>query len=265
MSKRTRALDPDLFLDGDGQGRLIGKTVEQKALEGSRVECLGLAFPSPEACREHFSSILRQKLREPGFRDQPGFPKGTDEDILRMSNPPWYTACPNPFLTDFVKTYGSTYDPNQTYGRDPFAIDVSVGKTDSLYRAHPYHTKVPHLAIVPTILNYTEPGDLVLDGFSGSGMTGVAAQWCGVAPQEYRQALEQDWLKSGRSAPKWGARRAILNDLSPVATFITSNYNNPFSSRLFAKAADKLLRVLRAEIGWMYETLHTDGKTICRN
>ena len=39
MSKRARALDPNLFLDGDGQGRLLGKTVEQKVLVP-----LGVAF-----------------------------------------------------------------------------------------------------------------------------------------------------------------------------------------------------------------------------
>jgi hypothetical protein len=40
---------------------------------------------------------------------------------------------------------------------------------------------VPHLAIVPSILHYTKPRDIVLDGFAGSGMSGVAAQWFGFA------------------------------------------------------------------------------------
>ena len=112
-----------------------------------------------------------------------------------MSDPPWYTACPNPFLADFVRVYGKPFDPKERYERDPFAIDVSVGKTDELYKAHGYHTKVPHLAIVPTILHYTEPGDIALDGFAGSGMTGVAAQWCGSASAEYRKQLEAQWVK----------------------------------------------------------------------
>ena len=29
------------------------------------------------------------------------------------------------------------------------------------------------------ILHYTDPGDIVFDGFCGTGMTGVAAQLCG--------------------------------------------------------------------------------------
>jgi DNA modification methylase len=225
------------------------------------VECLGQTFPSDQARREHFLRLLAEKLKDPEFRKQEGFPQGTDEAILAMSDPPYYTACPNPWLADFVKHYGKPYDPNEPYRREPLAIDVSVGKTDPIYKAHSYHTKVPHLAIVPSILHYTQPGDLVLDGFAGSGMTGVAAQWCGSAPASYRHEIEMAWKKEGRPAPRWGARRVVLNDLSPAATFIAANYNLPFDVDAFARAGKQLLDELEAEIGWMYETLHSDGKT----
>lgn len=225
------------------------------------VECLGQTFPSDDARREHYLAILREKLEDPAFRKIEGFPIGTDEDILALSDPPYYTACPNPFIEDFIAYYGKPYDPAVSYSREPLTVDVSVGKTDSLYKAHAYHTKVPHLAIVPSILHYTEPGDLVLDGFAGSGMTGVAAQWCGSAPAAYRHDLERDWKEQGKPAPRWGARRVILNDLSPAATFIAANYNLPFDVTEFAAAGRKLLKEVEDEIGWMYETLHTDGKT----
>jgi 16S rRNA G966 N2-methylase RsmD len=225
------------------------------------VECLGLTFPSDQARREHFLKLLAEKLKEPAFRKQDGFPKGTDEAILTMSDPPYYTACPNPWLAEFVKHYGKPYDPSVKYSREPLAIDVSVGKTDPIYKAHAYHTKVPHLAIVPSILHYTKPGDVVLDGFAGSGMTGVAAQWCGTAPATYRHEIELAWKKEGRSAPQWGVRRVVLNDLSPAATFIGANYNLPFEVDAFAHAGRQLLKSLEQDIGWMYETLHTDGKT----
>ena len=225
------------------------------------VECLGQTFASDATRREHYLAILREKLQDPAFRKTEGFPQGTDEAILAMSDPPYYTACPNPFLEEFVRHYGKPYDPSVKYSREPQTIDVSVGKTDPLYKAHSYHTKVPHLAIVPSILHYTEPGDLVLDGFAGSGMTGVAAQWCGSAPAAYRHELEMEWKKQGKSAPKWGLRRVILNDLSPAATFIAANYNLPFDVEAFAKAGLQLLQDVEQEVGWMYETLHKDGKT----
>src|SRR5207244_12476464 len=80
---------------------------------------------------------------------------------------------------NFTKHYAKPYDPSKPYSREPFAVDVSEGKNDPIYNAHSYHTKVPHKAIMRYILHYTEPGDVVFDGFCGTGMTGVAAQFCG--------------------------------------------------------------------------------------
>ena len=39
-----------------------------------------------------------------------GFPKGSDEDIIALSQAPFYTACPNPFLGDFIRENGTPYD-----------------------------------------------------------------------------------------------------------------------------------------------------------
>ncbi|MEO5366500.1 MAG: transposase [Magnetococcus sp. WYHC-3] len=261
MGRKSSGADqgPRLFQEemvpaAEGSGRLFD--VEYAAPTGP-VECLGQTFPSDQARREHFLGLLREKLKDPEFRRIEGFPVGTDEDILALSDPPYYTACPNPFLEKFVRHYGKPYDPEQPYHRTPFAVDVSEGKTDALYKAHSYHTKVPHLAIVPSILHYTEPGDIVLDGFCGSGMTGVAAQFCGAAPNRYCQDLEATWQKEGLGKPQWGARRAILNDLSPAATFIAANYNLPFDVHAFARAGRKLLNEVEQELGWMYQTLHS--------
>ena len=252
-----------LFRDVSGQDDLFEKSLEQEleARRGQPVECLGMTFENDEKRREYFLEKLRQKLKDPEFRNIEGFPIGEDEDILALSDPPYYTACPNPFQTDFVGYYGRPYNPEEPYHREPFAVDVSEGKTDPLYRAHSYHTKVPHRAIVPSILHYTQPGDIVLDGFCGSGMTGVAAQWCSTAPAAYREALEQRWDVEGRGSPEWGARRVILGDLSPAAAFIAANYNLPFDVAAFSEAASRLLAEVEAEVGWMYETLHTDEKT----
>ncbi|MGD7428548.1 hypothetical protein, partial [Ralstonia pseudosolanacearum] len=74
---------------------------EQMKMDGGKsggpVECLGMTFPNDDARREHFQKLLAEKLQDPAFRAQEGFPKGTDDAILAMSDPPYYTACPNPW------------------------------------------------------------------------------------------------------------------------------------------------------------------------
>ncbi len=139
----------------------------------SPVECLGLTFPDGETRREYFSGKLREKLSDAAALHVEGFPIGDIDEIVALSDPPYYTACPNPFLGDMVAHYGTPYVPEDGYRCEPFASDVSVGKNDTIYMAHSYHTKVPHQAILRYILHYTKPGDIVLDGFCGSGMTAL--------------------------------------------------------------------------------------------
>jgi len=206
------------------------------------------------------------------WKDEVGFPHGEIEDILNLSDPPYYTACPNPFIADFIKHYGKPYDPNVPYSKEPFAADVSEGKNDPIYNAHSYHTKVPHKAIMRYILHYTEPGDVVFDGFCGTGMTGVAAQLCGdrktveslgykVDDQGVIYQQEEETDESGKKRTVWkpfsrlGARRAVLNDLSPAATFIAYNYNTPVDVQAFEREAKRILQEVEEECGWMYATL----------
>jgi len=177
---------------------------------------------------------IRDNLDE--LRHIEGFPIGEDEDLHALSDPPHYTAYPNPHIAAFIERWGKPYDEeSDDYHREPYVADVSEGKNDPIYNAHSYHTKVPYKAIVPFIEHYTEPGDVVFDGFCGTGMTGVAAQMTG--------------------------RRAVLVDLSPAATFIAYNYNTPVDVEAFEREAQRILREAEAECGWMYATRHTQKDT----
>lgn len=233
------------------------------------VECLGKTFDNDDARREYYLAILAEKLKDPEFRQIEGFPIGEDEDILELSDPPYYTACPNPFIEDFIAHYGRPYDPEEDYKREPYAADVSEGKNDPIYNAHSYHTKVPHKAIMRYILHYTNPGDVVFDGFCGTGMTGVAAQMCGnkeaVESLGYQVLPNLDILdltENGKTKviSKLGVRRAVLSDLSPAATFIAANYNIPVSPLSFESESEKILNIINQKLGWMYETKHSDGQ-----
>lgn len=184
-----------------------------------------------------------------------GFPIAKDEDIIALSRPPYYTACPNPFIEEFIRENGTPYDEaTDDYHREPFAADVSEGKNDPVYMAHSYHTKVPHKAIMRYILHYTKPGDVVLDGFCGTGMTGVAAQMCGCPDSFFKAQIEAEMPDV-----QWGTRKAILNDLSPAATFIAHNYTTPVDAAKFEECARGILKQGEEACGWMYETQHVDS------
>ncbi len=228
-----------------------------------------------KAQKAEYRQRLAEKLKDPGFRKIDGFPIGEDEAILALSDPPYYTACPNPFLAEIIEHWQaerlalqeklglSDDESNKGYHREPFAADVSEGKTNPLYRAHSYYTKVPHPAIMRYILHYTDPGDIIFDGFCGTGMAGVAAQLCGEPKEIEKLGYHVDneggiYENTGDQTPISfvGSRKSILNDLSPAATFIAYNYNSPVNISAFEEKAENLLSELEQELGWMYGTWH---------
>lgn len=197
-----------------------------------------------EAAREE----LQRRLSD--VRGLPGCPRGDDADIVAMSYPPYFTACPNPFIADWLAGLDRPSDADYK-DPGPFAADVKEGKGNAFYKAHSYPTKVPHPAIMRFILHYTRPGDVVLDGFAGSGMTGVAAQACANPEPKVKKAIEAEL---GATNVQWGARRAILGELGPSATFIAAGVNLPIDGDTFDRASRALLDRFDSEYGWMYRT-----------
>lgn len=220
------------------------------------VVCLGLTFKNDDERREYFQEELRKKL--PELKQTEGFPIGKDEDIIALSDPPYYTACPNPWVNDLIKK--DTMKDNIEKQVTPYVLDVIEGKSDPLYNAHSYHTKVPHKAIMHLILHYTNPGDIIYDGFGGTGMTGVAASLCGnekeIESLGYKITKDGTILKQSDSSwipfSKVGTRVAFINDLSPIATFISSNYNVRNKSDLFS--VQKIISEYQKKYEMLYVT-----------
>jgi tRNA G10 N-methylase Trm11 len=111
---------------------------------------------------------------------------------------------------------------------------ISGGRNSATYLAHSYHTKVPPEAIVPFIEHFTKPGDVVLDPFCGSGMTGVAAMGLG--------------------------RKTILNDLSPAAVHLSWNHTRSCDPDLLSNAFDRIEQRLSGEFSTLYSTTDDTGK-----
>jgi DNA modification methylase len=172
--------------------------------------------------------------------------------ILGMSSAPWHTATVNPFIREWIAAADADNEPRPDPG--PYLDDVQGSKATLQYKAHSYPTKVPPEVIERLLLHYTEPGDVVLDGFAGSGMTGVAAQMC-AKPDA---TIDAEFKRRGKT-PRWGRRRAVLNDLAPNATFLASGVTLPVDPQAFERTSNLLLARLRDEFGWMYVTTTPGG------
>lgn len=233
--------------------------------EQGPVTCLGMTFANDSERRAYFREELRKKL--PELKKIEGFPIGEDEDIINLSDPPYYTACPNPWLNDFIDEWEEEKKRLEAKGerskdfdvKEPYASDVSEGKNNPVYTAHPYHTKSPHPAIMRYILHYTQPGDVIFDGFAGTGMTGVAAAACETSNDEIAERISKEWKESFGTHPIWGARHAICGDLSPYASNISNFFGMPLDTMGLKKEVVRIKKELENELSWMYTTTNSKG------
>ncbi len=82
-------------------------------------------------------------------------------------------------------------------------------------------------------------------------MTGVAALMCGNPSKEFKYQIQHEM-----PGVEWGQRKAILNDLSPIATFISNVYNREIDIVTYENQFLKKLRQVMSEYGWVYKTHH---------
>ncbi len=144
-------------------------------------------------------------------------------DDRPFEDPPRYTPCPNPHLGDLASSKARA----KAVRRVPESA-IAAGKNTYVYDAHTYHTKVPPGGIEHLIEHFTRPGDVVLDPFCGSGMTGIAATNLG--------------------------RRALISDLSPAATFIAYNFLTPANVTAYMTAVESVLGLVRDLESELYMT-----------
>lgn len=124
------------------------------------------------------------------------------------------------------------------------------------YNTYAYPTKIAPESIAVFIAAHTKPGDTVLDVFSGSGTTGLAAQMCEHPTADMLRIAEKLGVE-----PLWGPRNAVLYDISTYGTFASRVMTNPPNASEFADAAERLLRDVEAEVGQLYQTVDAEGNT----
>ncbi|MGA2701016.1 MAG: DNA methyltransferase [Isosphaeraceae bacterium] len=181
--------------------------------------------------------------------------KGAPQD-----NPEYkpFVPGPNPELPEYIRRHTTPYNSkHDTYDVAAFDRDIVVDKAappKAIYDMHTYWSKKHWAAIREYIRHYLPEkhyprgNGLVLDCFSGSGMTGVAA-------------MMED-------------RPCVLIDVSPVAAFISHCYTQPVDPDALQAAYNRMItqeyppelkkklrsttgreiRNLTAELDWLFET-----------
>jgi 16S rRNA G966 N2-methylase RsmD/DNA-directed RNA polymerase subunit RPC12/RpoP len=129
--------------------------------------------------------------------------------------------------------------------RDLFVDDSSLPdivlapRTDPIYNAHGYLTKVPIDAILPYLRAFTRPGELVVDMFAGSGMTAVASRIAG--------------------------RSAVVSDISVLGKHIGDGYLAEVTSSELRIAAEGVVARARKYFGDLYDTERVEDHVRCES
>jgi hypothetical protein len=133
-------------------------------------------------------------------------------------------------IAEFIKKYGKPYDlETDNYDVPPFQENIdNASKSSAIYNMHMYWTKQDPYVVKRYIEHYTKPGDIVLDAFAGTGMTGVAAMMAG--------------------------RHAILCEISPACIHIAKNYTTPIDPHILKSSWWKLREKIEPEIRPLYKT-----------
>lgn len=119
----------------------------------------------------------------------------------------------------------------------PLPETITVPRTDPIYNCHAYLTKMPIGAIRPFIETFTNPGEVVVDCFAGSGTTGLAALTL--------------------------SRRAWLSDISVLGKHIATGYLTDATARDIRAVARRVMAAARKALGPLYMTKRdSDGTKV---
>ena len=132
---------------------------------------------------------------------------------------------------------------------------LKATRTGPLFGAFPYPTKISPESIALFVAAHTQPGDVVFDGFAGSGTVGLAAMLC----EHPTESMKKEARRLGLDL-EWGARNAVLYELSALGAFVSNVLTHPPQPSQFKEAADAILREAEDEDGELYAAYSPEGK-----
>ena len=135
-----------------------------------------------------------------------------------------------------------------------FLNPIPSSRSGAFYNAFPYPTKISPETIAIYIASITKPGDTVLDSFSGSGSTGIAAL-LSEYPTKKMVAMAQEFGVQ----VKWGKRNAILYEIGTYGAFATKTLTNRLKAKDYKKAVNSFIEKGNELLGSMYFAKSPNG------
>ena len=135
-----------------------------------------------------------------------------------------------------------------------FSKPLPSTRSGAFYNTFPYPTKISPEAIAVYIASLTQPGDVVLDAFSGSGSTGIAALLC-----EYPTDRMKELANCFGVTPVWGQRKAILYEIGTYGSFATRTLTNRLTAEKFRCAVDDFVKCAEESLAGYYVVKDNNG------
>ncbi|ADU22795.1 DNA methyltransferase [Ruminococcus albus] len=137
-----------------------------------------------------------------------------------------------------------------------FMKPLSSTRGGAFYNAFPYPTKISPEAIAIYIASATKPGEKILDAFSGSGSTGIAALL-----SEYPTKKMITTAMALGIKPTWGSRNAVLYEIGTYATFATRTLTNRLKAKDYSIAVKSFIEKAKELVGGYYFAKSPNGSS----